>query len=441
MDRRREQGRAMQLRYRLDDVPPFWEFLFFGLQWLAIAIPGVVIIGKVVSGLYLVDAPAEIGYIQKLSFIVAAALLVQVLLGHRLPLIVGPSSVLLVGTIASVGFGLESVNTATMFGGILLFAVAATGLFGRLRRLFTVRVVSVVLLLIGFTLIPTVLGLIAPAGPVPAPLSTSFALCLVILMFAAQRWLPPVWKSTVIFLAMVVGSMVWFALFPTARHPMTGVPLFSGLFGGFTTHLAVVPGVLLAFLVCFLGLAINDLGSIESMSPILNPAEMPKRINKGIALTGLANLASGLMGVVGPVNFSLSPGVILSTGCGSRFTLIPAAVLLGLLSFSPLLVGLVASVPSVVTGSIFIYILYFQIAAGLTTIAHAEEGLKLESGVVIGFSVLLGTAVGFLPARALTAFPPVIRPIVGNGFVVGVVAALILDHVVYRGRNGGKPTI
>lgn len=428
----------MQLKYGLDDAPPFWELMLFGLQWLAIAIPGIVIIGKVVSGLYAADAAAEIIYIRKLSLVVAVVLLVQVSLGHRLPLIVGPSSVLLVGTIASVGFGRDSVHTAIMLGGVVLFIVAATGLFGHLQRLFTDRVVSVVLLLIGFTLMPTVFRLIAPAGPVPAPLSVVFALSLVFLMFAGQRWFPSVWKTTVIFLAMIIGSLAWFALFPAARHPVAPVPFFSIFLGDLTVQPTIVPGVLIAFLICFFGLAVNDLGSIESVSTILDPADMPKRINRGIALTGIANSASGLLGVIGPVNFSLSPGVILASGCGSRFTLIPAAILLGVLAFSPFLVGLVAAVPSVVTGSIFIYILVFQVAAGFSAISHDKKGLRVEDGVIVGLPVLLGAVVSFLPARVLSAFPSVLRPIVGNGFVVGVVVALVLDRVVRRGRNGGS---
>ena len=91
----------MRLRYGIDDRPPFWELLLFGLQWLAIAIPGIVIIGKVVSGLHAPGQTGEVAYLQKLSFVVAAVLLAQVFTGHRLPLIVGPSSVLLVGTLAS----------------------------------------------------------------------------------------------------------------------------------------------------------------------------------------------------------------------------------------------------------------------------------------------------------------------------------------------------
>jgi hypothetical protein len=48
-----KRGRStMRLRYDLDDAPPLAEFLLFGLQWLAISIPGIIIVGKVVCGLH-----------------------------------------------------------------------------------------------------------------------------------------------------------------------------------------------------------------------------------------------------------------------------------------------------------------------------------------------------------------------------------------------------
>ncbi len=426
----------MHLKYTTDDIPPFPELVLFGLQWFAVSIPGIVIIGKVVGALHYPDGALQAVYLQKLAFMVGIVLIAQVLLGHRLPLIPGPSTVLLIGILASSGFGLSAIYTSIMVGGLLLFLAAATGLFGRLRALFTVRVVTVVLLLIAFTLLPTVLALITPPGAVPPTYGLAFALSLVLCMFVAQRYLPAIWRSTIIFWAMVAGTLAWHLLFgapvPAAAARL---PVLSQFFGGLTTHPSAAPGVFVAFLFCFLGLAINDLGSIESVSALLKPAGMDARMNRGVAITGLANIASGFLGVIGPVNFSLSPGVIMSTGCASRFTLIPAGVLLAALAFSPLALGVLGGVPSVVIGATLIYILAYQMAAGLSTAAAAKGGLTLETGIVIGLPVLVGTIVGFLPPHVSMSFPTVLRPIIGNGFVMGILTAFVLEHGVYRGSR------
>jgi uracil permease len=298
-----------------------------------------------------------------------------------------------------------------------------------------VRVVTVVLLLIAFTLLPTVLALITPAGPIPPTHCLLFALLLVLAMFVAQRCLPAIWRSSVIFWAMLFGTLVWYLLFGFPVRTSAQLPVVAQFFGGFTTHLSAAPGVLVAFLFCFLGLAVNDLGSIESVAVLLGPDNMDRRMNRGVAVTGLANIASGFLGVIGPVNFSLSPGVIMSTGCASRFTLIPTGILLAALSFSPLVLGILGGVPPVVIGATLIYILAYQMAAGLSTAAAAKEGLTLETGIVIGLSVLVGTIVGFLPVRVSMGFPAVLRPVVGNGFVMGMLTAFVLEHGIYRHRR------
>jgi xanthine/uracil permease len=426
------------MRYSLNDVPPPAEFVLFGLQWLAISIPGIIIIGKVVGGLHFADSSSQITYLQKLSFVIGIVLISQVLWGHRLPLILGPSTVLLIGMIASTGFDRAAVYGSIMVGGGLLFLIAVTGLFGHLQRLFTPRVVAVVLLLIAFTLMPTVLGLLVPAGPVPPHRSISFAFALILGMVVAQRFLPPLWKSAIIFFAMIAGSLAWFIVFPSPHRQAAarGLPLVSCFFSGFTTSFSLAPGVLISFLFCFLGLSINDLGSIESVSTLLDPPHMRQRVNRGIALTGLANLAAGFFGVIGPVNFSLSPGVILSTGCGARLTLVLTGALLVIISFSPFLMGMIGGVPPVVTGAILTYILTFQIAAGLAAIGQEGKAVPVESGIVVGLPVLLGTAISMLTARILEAFPLVVRPIIGNGFVVGVLTAFVLEHAIYREKRG-----
>jgi xanthine/uracil permease len=146
----------VSLRYSLDEKPPLVPWLLFGLQWLAIALPSLVIIGQVVAALHFDALSAQVVYLQKLAFVVGVTMFVQVLWGHRLPLVMGPAAVLLVGVLASQGFPPATVYTAVMTGGAAMALVSFLGLFRTLQRLFTVRVVAVVLLLIAFTLTPAI---------------------------------------------------------------------------------------------------------------------------------------------------------------------------------------------------------------------------------------------------------------------------------------------
>lgn len=428
----------MNFKYNLDDRPPFPALLLFALQWLTIAIPMIIIVGKVVASLHF-DNPAEqVVYIQKVFFVVGISVLVQVLWGHRLPLIIGPAAVLLVGIAASQENDISTVYSSILIGGIILTVLSITGLFGLIKQLFTPRVVVTILILIGFTLTPMIIKLIMPSSSQVSPLANLlFALIFVLAMFAANKNLSGIWKATLIIWAMITGSIIYFLIFPQALSIAgTDMTIAAGFFKNFNTKLSLDLGVLISFLVCFLALAINDLGSIQAIGEMLNPAEMPKRTTRGITFTGLLNILSGLFGVIGPVNYSLSPGVIASTGVASRFTLIPTGIGLIMLSFSPAAIGVIGSIPSVVIGSTFIYILCSQIAAGLLLAFTSMDQFKFENGLVLGLPLMLSIIISFLPQNTLATFPDLLKPILGNGFVVGVLAVFIMDHVIYRDKKG-----
>ncbi len=426
----------LEFRYGLEERPPAGALILFGLQWLAVVLPGIVIIGRIVAGLHPAGPGAEVLYVQKLCFVTACTLLCQVLWGHRLPLIAGPATVLLIGVIASREVSPSAVHSAIAAGGLLLALLSVTGLFRRLQPLFTARVVAAVLLLIAFTLAPQVMHLVAGGGnPGSASRRLVFTLTFLAILFLAHRHLSGLWRSTLIVWSMLLGSLACFALFgsvPAAPGAEQAAGLFAGFFRDLTLRFSLDPGVLVSFLFCFLALSVNDLGSIQSMDGLLRPGDMPARITRGLGVTGLANALAGFFGVIGPVDFSLSPGVVAASGCASRFSLLPTAAFLALLAFSPAAIDQIGLIPPVVIGCVLTYILCAQVAAGLTVLFSAEEGFTFEHGLTIALPLLLGTVIAFLPDGVLEQIPPLVRPILGNGFVVGVAAALVLEHGVFR---------
>jgi xanthine/uracil permease len=425
----------MQFKYGLNERPPIMETILYGLQWFAVTIPVIIVIWKITGEFHFAAIGDQMVYLQKLTFVMAVALLAQLMFGHRMPLIVGPSTILLIGIIASAGHHADTIYSSILCGGLILAIASVTGLLSLLKKFFSPRVVAVVLILIAFTLAPTILNLITSGVVKAGPLAhIVFFLVLVFGMFAAHRFLTGVWKSTLIIWAMIAGSIVWFVLFPETfrtEHIAYAKPV-SGFFKHMTLGLSFNAGVMISFLFCFLALFINDLGSIQSMNELLKPADTGGRINRGILITGLSNIMSGFLGVIGPVNFSLSPGVIVATGCASWIAMLPTAVLLILLSFSPAAIGFIASVPSIVIGAILVYILSSQIAAGLMVAFESIKEFQLKDGLVIGLPIMLATIIAFLPASFLNSFPSVLRPVLGNGFVVGITAALLMEHWIFK---------
>jgi xanthine/uracil permease len=425
----------MKFRYGLDDRPPPWESLLIGLQWCAIIVPWIIILGKIAGVFHFEDAADRTVYLQKLFFIAAVFILIQVLAGHRLPLVFGPSTVILIGIVSSHGFGTETIYTAALIGGALLTVCAVTGFFGTLQRLFTPRVVAVVLLLIAFCLMPTVLRLITETrAAVPVKANLLFAALLALSMMTLHRFLEGIGRSVIIVSAMFAGAVIYFMIFPGAfeRGAMEGAAPLASFFTNLTTSLSFDAGLTLSFVICYIALSINDLGSIQSMNALAAPPDMAGRVDRGILVTGIANIASSFLGVIGQVNYSISLGVVLSSGCLSRWTLVPAAAILLALAFSPLAIAFLGNVPAVVIGASLIYVLSTQVAAGLMVLFGAARKVELQDGLVVGMPLLVAVVVAFLPADAVSTFPPLIRPVAGNSFVMGVLAVLFLEHILFR---------
>jgi xanthine/uracil permease len=424
----------MYFKYGLEDKPSGGKILIFGLQWLAVTIPLIIIVGNILG--VLSGGEINISYLQDLLLMVGLVMLVQLLYGHKLPLVVGPATVLLIAVLASQGQASGAINTSIIVGGVVLALVAGSGLLKYLKRLFTPRVIMVILLLIAFTLSPTILNLITIDNGVSPGINLIFAMFLTLLVFTAHRVLRGLWKSTLPLWIMILGSLSYYILFGVFTPLSPNLAALS-LPGSFTISLAVPElTMLVSFLICFLALAINDLGSIQAVGSLLKAGEMETRVKRGITITGVGNILSGLIGVIGPVNYSMSPGVIAATGNASRYTLIPAAVGLLLLACSPLSVGFISSIPSPVVGTILIYVMTAQMAAAFLLALENQAFQTLDHGLVVGLPIIIGTVVAFLPTGVTGQLPLVIRPLLGNGFVMGVLAVLFLEHVVFLARDG-----
>lgn len=424
------------MKYALDDRPGPLPLLLYGLQWWVVTLPSVVIMGLIVARLYGADAAGQVLTMQKLFALMGAVTIVQPLWGHRLPLVVGPASTLLVGMVAAKALSPDAVYTAMICCGALLALISWGGLLDRLRFFFTPRIVAVILVLIAFTLAPTILQLIFPAAGRPAA-HFCFALFTVAALTFCNVRLPGVAKSLTVFFGMAGGSLAYALIFgtvplPDAQGQADSLPLFINSFD-------FDPGVILSFIFCFLALTINELGSIESVGRMLKAPDMGGRIRRGAGIQGIANMVSGSLGVIGPVDFSLSAGVIGATGCASRYALVPAGIGLMLCAVIPGAVPLICAMPAPVMGALMLYLMSSQLASGLVMLGEEKAVTDFNSGLSVGLPLMIGLLVAFMPAQALDGLPGLLRPIVGNGFVMGTLAVILLEHVAFRNRGETPP--
>ena len=417
------------MKYGLNDKPPLGIFLLNALQWWMVTLPCLVIMGVVAARLlYGADVGPQIFYLQKIFVIIGLTTVVQVLWGHKLPLVVGPAAILLVGIIASKASAAATYTAIFISAGFLTLA-AVTGFLSCLRSFFTVRIVAVILILIPFTLSPTILKLVFD-GTGQDSFHFAFSALMVLALLLLNKFLPGSWRSLTITLGVVGASLCYFLLtsFPSL---LATTPKQYDLWPGFQFD----PGTVFSFLFCFLALTVNELGSIESLGHLLKADDMAGRIKRGAGLTGLANMASGAVGVLGPVDYSLSAGVIAGTGCASRYTLGLGGLGVVGCAFFPGFVGLLASLPGVVMGGLLFYLMGSQLATGLTLLT-AENGVHdFNSGVCVALPLMTGIFIAFAPASAFAGFAVFLQPIIANGFVMGTITVAALEHLIFRGSK------
>ena len=81
---------------------------------------------------------------------------------------------------------------------------------------------------------------------------------------------------------------------------------------------------------------------------------------------------------------------------------------------------------------------YGTLAEDLQMMIREKAVDGFDGGLVVGFSLMVALLLSFAPDEALNSIPALIRPIVGNGFVMGVITVLILEHLIFRSGKKAK---
>ena len=416
----------MDFRYSLNERPKWSHLLLYGIQWLLISIP------VVLTSTFIAPAGETIAFTQKIFGVMGAIMIVQPLLGHRMPLVAGPASALLMGilTTTAQGCSQSAIYTSMIIGGAFVTLMAVSGAMSRIQRLFTPRIALSILLLIVFTITKPIINLIF-SNLAHQQLAFWFCIICTTLMAVANNLLRGVWKSTVVLWAMILGSLAYYAFvgFPDSIAADTRTSTL------FLQQFELDWGVVLSFLFCYIALLINQVGSVQSLGNMIAADSMESRNKRGMIVTGLGNIISGAMGVVGPVDYSLSPGIVASTRCASRYTIIPAGLAMIAVAFSPKFVGFLMSIPAPVMGTVLLFLMCTQLSAGFEIIRNSGCIKEFRHGMIIALPLLFNVIMTFAPADAIGAIPQIIRPIVGNGFVMGVIVILLLEHIFLRDKK------
>ena len=420
------------LEYGLDQLPPPGRTILYGLQWLIIFLPILTVLTVLLANVLGMSPEDTAAYFQRLLIVTGGTMMVQTLWGHRLPLLDGPAAALVITAAALAPGGLPVISGGMLFGGLLVFLCGALGLTRYITPLFTDRVVGVILLLIGLTILPYLVPMITGAGPAhPAgsPLVLGLSLGLLVIMVMMSHFLRGLWQSLAIFWGVLIGCLVFAGLGMMDFTTVKAAPFFTRPDPMLGPWPKFDLGAMISFALAYFAVVVNASGSLFSIAPLVGAGSMDNRMKRGLAVTGISGIVSGLLGVVGSVPYSISPGMVTVTRVGSRYPVTVCGLMMLSLGFLGKITAIMSAVPSAVVGAA----LLTSMAAGLGVsieIIRRPGPMSGRDYMVVGLPVLLGTAAGMLPKAFLDQLPASLGPIISNGLIVGVVAVIVLEHVI-----------
>lgn len=427
----------------VDDRPPFLHMVLLGLQHTLIMYAGVVVV-PIVIGTSLGLSDTDMANLVSIDLMLAGVgTLLQAIglwrFGIRMPLVVGAASS---GIVPMVLVG-QSQGLATVYGSLLVAGVVwmlVAPYFSMLLTLFPSVVTGTVIALIGLTLIPVGIRLIAgsdPSAPEYGRLShIVLAASTMALMVIFRRVFRGLLGQLSILAALVIGAIVGWStgigsLADIGTGPIVGV-MSPFHFGSLQFH---IPSILL-FLVIVFVLMVEGAGQGLAVGEVVGKPVGPKDIAALLRVDGLMTAISGVFNGFVYTTFGQNIGLIALTGVRSRFPVAVGGVILFVLGFVQPVGRVAAAIPQPVVGAAAIVTFGALTVAGIQILARVD--FARSSNLMI---VMLSLGVGLIPAYAPSFYhqlPAFAEMFFKSGVATGTILALVLN-VVFHARRRPAP--
>ena len=416
--------------FSLDDRPPLREAVPLGIQHVVAMILGNITTPILAAGaLGLVVAEKSL-LLQAVLFMAGIATIVQAYpvgpVGGRVPIVMG-TSIAFVGGIIAVG---REHGLAMVFGACLVASVVEVVIgfaIVPLRRLFPPLVNSVVVMLIGLTLMP--IGLDYAAGGIGAvDYGSKSNLMVAGSVFLVTLLLNQFGRGFLAYGSLLIGSAIGYglaALFgkvdlePVAEAGWLALPrpLAMGL------EFAWTPIVLIGFI--YVISTMETIGDISGTLAALGREPTSRELRGGLVADGVMSGLAALFSAFPNTSYSQNVGLVNFTGVASRHVTAISGVFLLALGTVPKVGAFFATIPPAVIGGGGL-IMFGMIFSSGAAIFHRAVEPSRRNLVILAVSVALGLGLELRP-QVLQYFPQAVQTLAGSGLVVGGLAALGLN--------------
>lgn len=388
-------------------------------------------------------ATAETSILIQMTFVAAGvATLIQTGLFLKMPVIQGPSYIP-IGALVAVA--LSSGGLAAMFGSLLPGAILLMLLgwplkwFSKLIRRFVPPIVAgSVIMVVGFSLLPTALTVNVYGAPgdlnANAIIACTAGVLLVFFMSIGVRVgkIGQLLRISSVILALAGGTLaaviIGVADFSAvARADWIALPRIF-YFG--TPTFELIP--CLTFMFVYMVVLVETFGTWSAVSAVTGQTMTDAQINRGAVGEGLGCFVGATLGCTPVTGYSTNAGIIAVTGVASRTVIIAAGIILILLGMVPKLMTIVASIPEAAIGGVFSIICVVIAMNGfrvVKSLPFSERNL-----LIMGVPIVVALAAFFMPKPLIEAMPTLLQYLIASSLAVGALTAVVLNIVLPKGE-------
>ncbi|MFX1676558.1 nucleobase:cation symporter-2 family protein [Paraburkholderia sp. A2WS-5] len=418
-----------KLLYQVEDRPPIVTAVLLALQHLLAALGGIIAVPLVLGGALKLPTDQVIALVNAALLGSGIVTIIQCKgvgpAGIRLPCVMG-TSFTFVGAGISVGLehGVPGILGSSLVGSLVM--IAGSYFMPAIRKLFPHTVTSVVVTMIGLSLIPVSVDWAAGgfgSAHYGAPGNLAIAGFVLVLVIAFVQWGKGIVSASAVVLGMLIGYLVCLPLGMIDFAQLRAAPIIAlpqPMHFGLSFPISGIVAMSLAFLVTI----VETTGTFMALGAATQTPMPGKKLARGILCDGVGSAFAALMSSPPVSTFAQNVGVVSLTGVASRHVVMLTGVMLLLAGLFPMLGALVVTIPQPVLGGAGLMMFAMIVAAGIRMLGKTEQTKR--NSLIIAVSIGCGLAVTFRP-ELLSQFPAFMKEVFGSGITVGALVAVLLN--------------
>ncbi|WP_299094104.1 uracil/xanthine transporter [uncultured Metabacillus sp.] len=415
-----------------------------GLQWLFFLFTNTVVIPITVGAAFHLPQEKMISLLQCSFFFTGAACMLQAMAGHKRSVMEGQSglwwAVILSLCYAAPSQGMSltelggNLAVGIIISGVLTIIIGLSGLSAFFSKLFTNGVMAVFMFLLGCRLntifLQGMLGISfgAQTGSsqidIPIFFLSSFVAVFVILLSIKAT---PVVSKYSLLIGIMAGWFLYALLFDTEGIDVSG-KIDIGLFPLGTPRFDL--GIILTVVIAGLINISNTFGALKGTEEIYKTKTTNNQYRHSFAISGLFTIIAGLAGMVPYAPYVSSIGFLNQTKILERIPFILGGGMFMLMGIIPAISHLMVKLPLSV-GSAVLLVAYLRLLqSSLQYFARID--LTTANSYRLAVPLFVGIIVMTFPSSYFESIPTIVRPLLSNGLLLGILLSLLLENIHFN---------